>query len=75
MKATTTNEAVGATGHEEWLKSHACVGGECLEVLHASGGNVQLRDSKNPHGPRLSLSRAEWDAFLIGVLSGDFDRA
>jgi hypothetical protein len=38
-----------------------------------SGGSYLVRDSKNPTGPVLAFTRAEWDAFQAGVRAGDFD--
>ncbi|WP_173132652.1 DUF397 domain-containing protein [Kibdelosporangium persicum] len=44
---------------------------ECVEVA-MTGSGVIVRDSKNPAGPRLWFSHAEWTAFLYGVLAGEF---
>ncbi|MEU1982327.1 DUF397 domain-containing protein [Nocardia sp. NPDC019395] len=47
-----------------WFKSsHSQAGGECVEVAHLSD-TVGVRDSKNPSGPVLRFSPAEWDAFI-----------
>jgi hypothetical protein len=35
--------------------------------------NVLVRDSKNPNGPVLRFSHEEWQAFLHGVLDGEFN--
>jgi hypothetical protein len=32
-----------------------------------------VRDSKNPHGPMLQFTPAEWRAFLAGARCGEFD--
>ncbi|MEU0738460.1 DUF397 domain-containing protein [Streptomyces sp. NPDC006134] len=40
-------------------------GGECVEVA-ACPHTVHVRDSKNPTGPRLTLSPTAWSAFLAG---------
>ncbi|MGH3982427.1 MAG: DUF397 domain-containing protein [Pseudonocardiaceae bacterium] len=34
---------------------------------------VAMRDSKDPDGPVLAFSRAEWRAFLGGIRPGEFD--
>jgi Domain of unknown function (DUF397) len=34
---------------------------------------IMIGDTKNPGGPVLSYSRAEWDAFVAGIRQGDFD--
>jgi hypothetical protein len=45
--------------------------GACVEVARVGDG-VVVRDSKNPGGPMLWFSAAEWTAFLYGVLIGEF---
>ncbi|MEV5411887.1 DUF397 domain-containing protein [Thermopolyspora sp. NPDC052614] len=32
-----------------------------------------VRDSKDPDGPKLYFTPAEWEAFRLGVLDGEFD--
>lgn len=39
-------------------------GGECVEVATNIPGIVAVRDSKNPAGPALVFTPAEWTAFL-----------
>jgi hypothetical protein len=34
---------------------------------------VVMRDAKNPDGPILYFTEAEWDAFVLGVKDGEFD--
>jgi hypothetical protein len=34
---------------------------------------VEVGDSKNPGGPVLTYTAAEWEAFLRGVKRGEFD--
>jgi hypothetical protein len=34
---------------------------------------VVIRDGKDPDGPVLTLTPAEWDAFVAGVKDGEFD--
>lgn len=48
-----------------WRKSSYTTsnGGECVE-LAGLPGVVAVRDSKDPGGPALVFSRAEWRAFL-----------
>lgn len=50
-------------------------GGNCVEVADLPDGGVAVRDSKQPAGPRLAFSAAEWAAFTAGVRDGEFDRA
>ncbi|HET9254839.1 MAG TPA: DUF397 domain-containing protein [Pseudonocardiaceae bacterium] len=56
-----------------WRKSTRSVGEtNCVEVANLSGHRA-VRDSKNPTGPVLIFTPAEWSAFTAGVRSGDFD--
>lgn len=59
-----------------WRKStHSANGSTCVEVARNLPGIVAVRDSKNPAGPALVFSPAEWQAFTAGVRDGDFDSA
>ncbi|MGH3769136.1 MAG: DUF397 domain-containing protein [Pseudonocardiaceae bacterium] len=59
--------------HALWCKSSRSGGGnECVEVANLAGGGRAVRDSKNPTGPALRFTRAEWTAFTIGVSDGEF---
>jgi hypothetical protein len=44
----------------------------CVEVAPV-GGQIAVRDSKDPAGPALLFTRAEWSAFLLGANAGEFD--
>lgn len=60
-------------------------GGDCVEVAAIEGHQAPaankadeevvfaVRDSKNPDQPALVFTRAEWDAFVVGVRTGEFD--
>jgi hypothetical protein len=37
------------------------------------GTEIAVRDSKDPDGPVLRFSRAEWTAFVAGARAGDFE--
>ena len=58
-----------------WRKSSFSSGngGACVEVAVVPGGTagsgslVALRDSKDPAGPALVFTPAQWRAFLSGV--------
>jgi hypothetical protein len=54
----------------EWRKSSFSGGGNCVEVARNLPGIVAVRDSKNPHGPALVISRAGWAAFTDSVKAG-----
>jgi len=49
----------------DWRKSSrsGSNGGNCVEVARNLPGIVAVRDSKNPHGPVLTVSRDEWARF------------
>ncbi|MER5323455.1 DUF397 domain-containing protein [Streptosporangium roseum] len=49
-------------------------GGQCVEVADNLPGVVAVRDSKDPDGPALLVTPAEWRSFVGGVKAGDFDR-
>ncbi|WP_327116534.1 DUF397 domain-containing protein [Nocardia sp. NBC_01730] len=59
----------------EWRKStYSGNGGNCVEIAFFDGGQVGVRDSKNPTGPALKFTPSEWSAFLSGVRDRQFDR-
>ncbi len=47
-------------------------GGNCVEVADLPDGRA-VRDSKNPTGPALVFTAAEWVAFTADVRAGEFD--
>jgi hypothetical protein len=54
-----------------WRKSSSShANGNCVEIA-SHGAAVQVRDSKNPSGPVLSFSRAEWAAFTGRITRKD----
>ena len=56
-----------------WLKAQSSSAtGQCVEVA-ATVGKVAIRDSKDPHGPILVYTPAEFGAFLEGARNGEFD--
>ncbi|MFF7361030.1 DUF397 domain-containing protein [Streptomyces sp. NPDC008125] len=59
-----------------WSKSsYSGNGGTCVEwaPAHASAtGVVPVRDSKNPHGPVLSVPADAFASFVAGVKGGGF---
>lgn len=54
-----------------WLKAEMCEANGCVEVA-AAGGEVLLRNSRDPDGARLSFTRQEWLEFVDGVRAGQF---
>jgi predicted secreted Zn-dependent protease len=56
----------------EWRKSSRSSDGACVEVAHTDGA-VLVRDSKHPQDPVLRFNQQEWQAFVAGVLAGEFN--
>lgn len=59
----------------QWFTStHGDTDGDnCVEVAFVDEA-IAVRDSKNPQGPALIFTAAEWDAFVGGARDGEFDR-
>ena len=56
-----------------WLKAQSSShNGACVEIAKAVG-NIAIRDSKDPDGPILVYTPAEFKAFLSGAQNGEFD--
>jgi hypothetical protein len=58
-----------------WQKSRRSnPSGNCVEVAElADGTGVAVRNSRDPDGPVLVYTRAEIEAFILGVRDGDSD--
>ena len=58
-----------------WRKSSysGSNGGNCVEVTALPGNVLAVRDSKNPDGPVLTFSRAEWRTFTTALKTGALD--
>ncbi|MFE9321308.1 DUF397 domain-containing protein [Nocardia sp. NPDC052278] len=58
----------------KWFKSSRSGGDKaCVEVAFLSNDRVGVRDSKNPSGPALTFSSAEWSAFMAAATRGEFN--
>lgn len=56
-----------------WRKSRRSgESGQCVEVANLDNA-VGVRDSKDPTGPVLVFTPAEWRAFMDGAKRGEFD--
>jgi hypothetical protein len=54
----------------EWrTSSYSSQDGNCVEVATNLPGTVAVRDSKQPDGPGLLVSAADWQAFVRGLKS------
>ena len=68
-----TTDAVDGAPSPSWVKASSSYGsGNCVEVASVSNG-VLLRDSKDPSGPWLSYTGAEFRAFITAARHGEFD--
>jgi hypothetical protein len=66
---------MGGMSEPQWTKSSLSFSnGNCVEVAGLPGGSVGVRNSRDPGGPVLKFTQAEWDAFLGGARRGEFDR-
>lgn len=55
----------------QWRKSSYSngTGGECVEVAELYD-SVDVRDSKQYGGPRISVARSSWSAFMTSLRHG-----
>ncbi len=57
-----------------WIKAQRSQGQtNCVEVARVDADTVAVRNSKNPDGPVLRFTQAEWEAFLDGMAKREFD--
>jgi hypothetical protein len=58
----------------DWRKSsYSSNQGNCVEVATGAPGEVAVRDSKDPDGPVLVFTTAEWQSFGAGVKAREAD--
>jgi uncharacterized protein DUF397 len=58
----------------DWRKSaHSGAQGNCIEVAALTGGEIAVRNSRDPRGPALIYTKAELAAFVAGAKDGEFD--
>jgi hypothetical protein len=59
--------------HVKWRKpSRSGAGNTCVEIAELPDGGAAVRDSKDPTGPALAVSRAQWAAFVGAISRGEF---
>ncbi|MCA6093032.1 DUF397 domain-containing protein [Streptomyces sp. SCA3-4] len=57
----------------DWRKSSYSSAGDddgsdnCLEVNATSPAHIRVRDSKDPHGPILTLPLSSWSSFVAAL--------
>ena len=61
----------------DWTKSSYSDpnGGNCVETRQPAADVVQIRDSKDPDGPVLTVSSQRWRSFLSGAVRPDHPTA
>ena len=58
-----------------WYKARASTSGNgCVEIAHLQDGGVAVRHSLHPDAGAIEYSAFEWDCFLDGARSGEFNR-
>jgi len=55
-----------------WRKSTRSGSSGCVEVADNLPGIIAVRDSKDPDGPALVFTPAEWHAFVEAVRDKEF---
>ncbi len=59
-------------GELSWRVARLCEAGSCVRIA-PKDDMVLIGDSKDPDGPVLAYSQAEWRTFAEGIKQGDFD--
>ena len=61
--------------HVKWRKASYSGGngGGCVEVARHLPGVVAVRDSKNPHGPKIVVSLSAWRSLTAGLRTRRYD--
>ncbi|MFD3451103.1 DUF397 domain-containing protein [Streptomyces sp. NPDC058691] len=54
----------------EWQSSSQGTGDVQIAFVE---GYIAMRDGRNPEGPSLVFTPAEWRAFVLGARDGEFD--
>jgi hypothetical protein len=57
-----------------WQKSSYSGTNGCVEVAELGDGNIGVRNSKRPGEGHVVFTRHEIDAFVQGIVAGEFDR-
>jgi hypothetical protein len=74
MRRIVNGIAAGRLQGVTWQKSgRSGPNGNCVECAALPGGEVAMRNSRDPEGPALIYTPAEIEAFILGVRDGDFD--
>ena len=57
----------------DWHVAADCNAEHCVEVAATPGGQIAVRDTKEPDGPVLVFTEGEWRTFIEGAKRGEFD--
>ena len=73
MRRITLGDQPGGAGSAPfWVKSSlSFANGNCVEVAGLPDGVIGVRNSRDPDGPVLRFTPAEWRAFLGGVRNAE----
>ena len=68
-------DTAGSVGPDWKKSSRSAANGHCVEVVQLPGSDIGVRHSKDtgPGRPVLTFGREEWECFLLGVISKEFD--
>lgn len=57
-----------------WIKASASTSAQgCVQVRSTGVGLTEIGDTKNPHGPTITIPNADWTYFLDQVAEGRAD--
>jgi hypothetical protein len=74
MHQTSNGVPAGQLPAVTWRKSRRSnPSGNCVEMAQLPGGEIAVRNSRDPHGPTLIYTSGEIAVFILGVRDGDFD--
>jgi hypothetical protein len=74
MKQAYNGIPAGQLPTKQWHKSgRSNPSGNCVEMARLRGGDIAVRNSRDPEGPALIYTPDEIAAFLLGAKDGDFD--
>jgi hypothetical protein len=73
MNSVSERVIANASTVSGWRKSSFSGGssGECVEVVDGYAAGVPVRDSANPSGPAIVVSRRAWSALISSVKATD----
>jgi uncharacterized protein DUF397 len=73
VEVTAKGFQIDLTNAQWMTTTHAGPDGENSVEVAFVGSAIAVRDAKNPDGPALIFTAAEWDAFVGGAKDGEFD--